>query len=72
MPKIKIIENANGYSLQIKTSWWRRWKYVKRTNGLVAWWSTRKGAQAFINLHYKYSQVCSTKTIKRVNNEEGD
>lgn len=52
-PQFKIEEDKmQGFNVMKKTSWWTRWKYVKRkTAPFLVWrWDTRKGAQAYINL----------------------
>jgi len=52
-PKFKIVEDImTGFHVMKKTSWWTRWKYVRRkTAPFLIWrWDTRKGAQAYINL----------------------
>jgi len=49
----KIYEISNGYYVLIKNNWWSRWKYVKRADGIIAKYDTRRAAQAYINLNFK-------------------
>ena len=63
MAKYKIVAEdpeknvVSGFKVMVKKNWWSRWKYVRRAGEpkLEAWWSTKKGAQAYINLQSKKS-----------------
>lgn len=63
MIKYKIIQEdskeniAAGFKVMVKKNFFSRWKYVRRVGepNLDAWWSTKKGAQAYINLKSKKS-----------------
>jgi hypothetical protein len=55
MVKYKIQEEIiyginNGYYILTKKHWWSFWQYVKHTNGMIAKYSNRRAAQAYINL----------------------
>ena len=43
----------NGYYVLVKKHWWSFWKYAKRIDGIIIKYSTKKAAQAYINLNAK-------------------
>lgn len=57
MAKYKIVAEdpekniVSGFRVMVKKNWYTRWKYVRRREdpSAHAWWSTKRGAQAYIN-----------------------
>jgi len=54
MIKYKIVEaksvnDLEGFNILRKANWYSRWKYVRDYAGNIAWWGTKRRAQAYIN-----------------------
>lgn len=47
----KIYGQTVSYFVKVKNFWWPFWRYTKRKDGSIVNFKTKKGAQAFINLH---------------------
>lgn len=58
MAKYKIEEEkvagvTMNYFIKMKSKWWTFWIYARDKNGAIVKYSTKKGAQAYINLNTK-------------------
>jgi hypothetical protein len=48
--KVEKEESSLNYSIKFKIDWWPFWKYLRKSDGSIFYYSTKRGAQGHVNL----------------------